>query len=307
MLRLVWTIAGVAALATVLTASGAAQTPPATLDGEFLTGVPQVTASCNVSGSSTISYTVTGLSGPSYPGTFVESGVATIGPQPVPLGEAAPVTSFSASFVINSGSIEVTGTKQLTEGGVIATNLGFCTDALRSFGVAATYEARIQTPDGTFADQGKAGAALNERPGSGEDPDFIEFFQSALPAPMPVSTEAGKVTGGGSLVGLDANFGFVVQRKVAGGPAGGQWQFVNHASGDIVHSVSITDLEVVGSTATYSGQCRNEAAPAGTPCSFRATVHDNGEGNASPSDTFSVAGTGFTGGTGAVRGNIQIH
>jgi hypothetical protein len=46
-----------------------------------------------------------------------------------------------------------------------------CTDALRSFGIATTYDARIRTPSGTFADRGQAGVALNER-GPGSPADF---------------------------------------------------------------------------------------------------------------------------------------
>jgi hypothetical protein len=272
----------------------------------LLTGVPLATESCDFSDTSTISYTVTGVSGPPYVGTYMESGVATLGPQPTP-GLPVPVLTFSASFVIDSAIGQVTGTKQLTQDIFIATGLGTCTEALKSFGVAATYDARIHTVDGTFADHGKAGVAFNDYDPFGPTDSFVEFFQSDLSAPTPVSTEAAKVTGGGSLVGAPANTGFVVQRKVSGGPLSGNWQFVNKTTGDIVHSISFTDLEVSGNTATFSGQCRNESAPDGTPCSFRVTVQDNGQGSSSPPDTFSVSGTGFTGASGSLNGNIEIH
>jgi len=181
-----------------------------------------------------------------------------------------------------------------------------CTDALRSFGIATTYDARIRTPSGTFADRGQAGVALNER-GPGSPADFNEFFQSDQPAPLPVPTEAAKVIGGGSLVGVDARFGFVVERKISDGPATGEWQFVNLASGDIVHSVAITSLAITGNTATFSGVCRNERAPEGTPCSFFVIVQDNGEDSQAMSDTYIVTGTGFVGAAGAVVGNVKIH
>lgn len=297
------------ALAVILAAatSAAAQTTPSTLTGELLTGVPQVTSNCDLGGTSTISYTISGVSGPPYAGTFMESGVATIGPQPNPNIEAVPVETFTASFVIDSPAGQVTGTKMLTQDIIIATGLGFCTEALKSFGIAATYMARIHTADGTFADDGKAGVAVNDFDPFGPPDNFVESFTSRLAAPTPVSTEAAKVTGGGSLVGSPANTGFVVQRKVTDGPVSGQWQFVNQATGDIVHSLSIADLEVTGNTAMFSGTCRNESAPEGTPCSFRVTVQDNGQGANSPPDTFSVAGTGFTGASGALDGNIEIH
>src|SRR5687768_11287340 len=113
---------------TFAASSAAAQAPP-TLSGEVLTGVPQVTSSCNVSANSTISYMVSGASTAPYPGTFTESGFATIGPQPSP-GQAVPVTSFSASFVIESDGTTITGTKHLTQDVFIATGLGFCNDFL---------------------------------------------------------------------------------------------------------------------------------------------------------------------------------
>jgi hypothetical protein len=108
-------------------------------------------------------------------------------------------------------------------------------------------------------------------------------------------------------VGVDARFGFVVERKISDGPATGEWQFVNLASGDIVHSVAITSLAITGNTATFSGVCRNERAPEGTPCSFFVIVQDNGEDSQAMSDTYIVTGTGFVGAAGAVVGNVKIH
>lgn len=294
-------------LAFVLLAalSHSASAQVVTLTGESLTGAPVVASSCDVNNNSTISFTVSGSSYGPYPGTFTETGVATIGPQSVS-GIAVPVTSFSASFVITSGSNEITGTKRLTQDVFIATGLGFCTGFLRSFGIATTYDARIRTPYGTFSDRGKASVALNE--GSNYSPsNFTESFTSDLPAPELVPTEAAKVTGGGSLIGVDASSGFVVQRKIAGGDITGEWQFVNRATGDIVHSIAITELIVSGNIATFSGFCRNERAPAGTLCSFRVTAQDNGEGSQAPPDTYSVVGQGFTGAAGAVNGNIKIR
>ena len=292
-------------LLAALSHPASAQVPP-TLTGESLTGVPAVTSSCDSYNNSTISFTVNGVSGAPYPGTFTEIGVATIGPQSVPGIAAVPVTSFSASFVITSGSNEITGTKRLTQDVLIATGLGFCTQFLRSFGIATTYDAQIRTSNGTFADRGKAGVALNE--GQNYSPsNFTEFFASDLQAPVLVPTEAAKVTGGGSLIGVDASSGFVVQRKITGGDITGEWQFVNRATGDIVHSIAITELTVSGNMATFSGLCRNERAPAGTMCWFWVTVQDNGEGSQATPDTYSVVGQGFTGAAGAVKGNIKIR
>ncbi len=135
---------------------------------------------------------------------------------------------------------------------------------------------------------------------------FYEPFYSDLGSPEPVPTEAAKVTGGGTLTSPASRFGFVVQRKVAGGTISGEWQYVNKVTGEIVHSIAFTDLAVAGNTATFSGYCRNESAP-GTPCMFTVTVQDNGEGANAPADTYSVTGVGFNGGSGAVTGNITVH
>ncbi len=190
---------------------GAAQTPPSTLTGESLTGQPQVTSNCNTAGDSTISYSVTGVAGPPYVGTFTETGVVTIGPQPLP-GFAVPATSFSATFVIDSPPNRVTGTKRLAPPGFLATGLGFCTDFLKSFGIEAFYDARIETPEGVFLDRGRTGVALNEPGLAGQPADFNEFFVSDLFQTIP-APPAAKVTGGGSIEGTSASTGFVVQRK----------------------------------------------------------------------------------------------
>ena len=295
-------------LLTALSHTASAQTP-STLYGENLTGAPVVTYNCIAVDRSTISFTVSGVTntGSPYPGTFIESGVATITPGSNSSNPKA-VTSFSSSFVITSGSNEITGTKQLTQDTIIATGLGFCDQFLRSFGIATTYDARIRTPYGTYADRGKALVALNE--GTNYSPsNFVSFFTSDLQAPVLVPTEAAKVTGGGSLVGVvgvEASSGFVIQRKIAGGDITGQWQFVNRTTGDIVHSIAITDLVVSGNMATFSGFCRNERAP-GASCSFKVTAQDKGQASLVLPDSYSVTGQGFTGASGALKGNVKIR
>ncbi len=176
----------VLAIAVAQPAAAQGSSPP-TLSGESLSGVPQVTFTCNLSATSTVSYTVSGMATGPYPGTFTETGTATLGPQPLP-GIAVPILTFQASLTITSGTDRITGTKSLFTGPQnLATNLGFCVPGfIRSFGVAATYSAQIVTPNGVFSDHGLAGAALNE--GSlFSVPNFVEFFVSSLPAPTPVS------------------------------------------------------------------------------------------------------------------------
>ena len=62
--------------------------------------------------------------------------------------------------------------------------------------------------------------------------------------PIPTNT-AGKVTGGGmsNVTGGIANFGFIVESNTSGAVSG-DLQYVNHASGAKVHSVSFSSLVI---------------------------------------------------------------
>jgi streptogramin lyase len=130
-----------------------------------------------------------------------------------------------------------------------------------------------------------------------------------IPQPAPANPPPGqaafqKVTGGGWIPADNtrATFGFNVQRKQSTDPVQGQLQYVNHANGDNVHSVQITDLQITRPTATFSGTCTNR----GAPCTFKVTVTDGG--SAGSADSFSITGTGITPASGTLRGgNIVIH
>jgi hypothetical protein len=274
-----------------------------TLYGESMAGTPQVTSNCNLTGTSTISYSVSGVATGPYPGTFTETGIATIGPQLVP-NQAVSITSFSATFVIESGLFRITGIKTLADIPTLATNLGTCVDFLKSFGTAATYDARISTPTGTFADNGRTNVAVND---FGTYTTFNEALYSDLFELQPVIEPIGKVTGGGSIGGTGARTGFVVERRDSGSLPKGQWEYLNKATGDIVHSTAISALGVSGNVAVFSGTCRNEALPAGTPCTFTVTVQDNGNGASGVPDLITVSGAGFTGASGSLSGNLVIH
>jgi hypothetical protein len=71
-------IAFAAAVCALLAPAAASALPP-TLTREFFGGTPTVTATCAASGSM-IFYSVSGVAVGPYPGTFTESGTATIGP-----------------------------------------------------------------------------------------------------------------------------------------------------------------------------------------------------------------------------------
>jgi hypothetical protein len=106
-----------------LALSGIATAAPAvpSLEGEtlVLTGAEfNRAATCDPSGSSTIPFHWTGFAFGPYPGTFIEDGVVTIGPQTsfgagrfgFALGE---VTQFDVQFRIDSPAGTVTGSKHL--------------------------------------------------------------------------------------------------------------------------------------------------------------------------------------------------
>ena len=184
----------------------AASTAPPVLSFEFLSGAPQITATCNPGGTSTITYFVTGVASGPYPGTFAEVGRFTIGPENAPrfiIGfQSGPVTSFDAAFAINSPVGKVTGVKTLV---IPSSVFGTCYDfsafvipggptisgTFREvcgcpFGLA--YQARITTPDGSqFVDSGQSGVLINQLnatvvAGSGSitpSNAFNEAFQSS--------------------------------------------------------------------------------------------------------------------------------
>lgn len=295
-------LAGTVVAAGIGVPTAAADVYP-TLYGESMTGTPQVTSKCDQTGPSTISYSVSGVATGPYPGTFTETGVATIGAQPIP-NQAVPITSFSATFVIDSGPFRITGIKTLSNTTTLATNLGTCVDFLKSFGAEATYDARVSTPTGTFADNGRTNVAVND---FGTFTTFNENLYSDLFQLQPVTEPSSKVTGGGSIGSTESRTGFVVERRDSGSTPRGQWEYLNKSTGDIVHSVAITDLVVIGNVAVFSGSCRNEALPAGTPCTFTVTVQDSGNGASGVPDTITVSGAGFTGAGGSLSGNLVIH
>jgi hypothetical protein len=186
--------------------AAAVVTPPLTLTGEFLSGAPTITATCNPGGTSTVSYVVTGVASGPYTGTFAEAGRFTIGPEVAPRFidgfQSGPVTSFNAIFAINSPAGRVVGAKQLIQP---STAFGTCYD-FTAFQVPGgptisgtfremcacpfglSYQARITLTDGSqFADSGISGVLINQLnatvvagPGSVQPSnDFNEAFQSS--------------------------------------------------------------------------------------------------------------------------------
>jgi Beta-propeller repeat len=136
--------------------------------------------------------------------------------------------------------------------------------------------------------------------GGDSDAFVTKIANIALPPP----TTAGKVTGGGTIgvAGGIGTFGFIVQAQTNGGPVSGDLQYVNHASGANVHSLTFTSLVIAAKTATFSGTCTKN----GAPCTFTVNVTDNGEPGVNDSFVISVDGGAPQGGT-LLSGNIQIQ
>ncbi|HYT08478.1 MAG TPA: SBBP repeat-containing protein, partial [Rugosimonospora sp.] len=137
--------------------------------------------------------------------------------------------------------------------------------------------------------------------GGGSTDAFVAKISEAVVPPPP---SVGKVTGGGTVdvTGGIANFGFIVQAQSSSGPIGGDLQYVNHASGAKIHSVTFSTFTLSGNTATFSGACTNN----GAPCTFNVTVQDNDQPPGPDSFVISIDGGSPEGGT-LSDGDIEIH
>ena len=203
---------------------------PPTLTGEtFLENfsgsqlTPRFEANCNPQGTSTFSFTVSGVAAGPYPGVFRESGIVRIGPQtlpdlpPVPGTEirssrgfnVGPVLSFEAHFEIDSLVGQVTGRKQLVV--ELPSNLGACVDFenvmtevgrvgsgfIRDARAVVSYEATIVTATGRFVDRGTSSVFMQDYRasfaggGGAASGVFLESFVSSLVATEPLLVPPG--------------------------------------------------------------------------------------------------------------------
>jgi hypothetical protein len=208
-------VAGLVACATGGTVS-AAPLPP-TLTGEIFTiGPPTVTASCNPSGTSTVTYAVSGVAIGPYPGTYSETGTVTIGAATLPRFvsgyEAGPITNANISFSIDSPTGQVRGTKVLPAPSTDA--FGFCYAPASGGGslvevcgcnLSLSYTATIDSGGSRYGDNGTAGLTLDQVQGTviGVPPalpdvlqqtnTFMESFVSSLLVPFLVCDENSQV------------------------------------------------------------------------------------------------------------------
>ena len=117
-----------------------------------------------------------------------------------------------------------------------------------------------------------------------------------------------KITGAGEVQVFNpdgtASFGFNVGRTVDGGAPSGSLNYYNPGRNLNVQSTSITSLDTVGKKATFTGNCTKN----GAPCTFTATIEDNGEpGRGIDRFTIAVSGEPVEGGAKPITsGNIQV-
>jgi hypothetical protein len=281
-----FTLAVCCAAALLAPGVAGAQTP-VNLTGEVLAGnAPNAAAAdvdCQPSGTSTVTYTVSGPAAGPYAGTFEESGSLTI--------VAGQVTSFEATFTIDAGTSQVVGTKTLRES-ISAVCLGVVDNVTVFFN--ANYEATITTPTGTLVDSGRAIVDANISDAGGA---LTEAFDSEGLVHTP-----GHVTGAGLIddpVHGHVLFGFTA--KSDGVTAKGKCAVATH--GTLVICQNVTLLMQLGTHVTFLGQARVN----GVLTDYRIDVDDLGEPGRDH-DLFGIQTTsGFTA-AGVLRaGNIQVH
>jgi hypothetical protein len=314
-LRRLWRAsAAVAAggLLSAMFAAAALATPPPTLTGEFFSGAPTVSATCNPAGTSMIAFSVSGAAFGPYPGTFTETAMSTIGPLTAPVFvngfQAGPVTSFDAFFTITSPTGQVTGTKQLQ---LPSTVFGLCYDLSpgvfrelipSSTGFGLHYDATIENSGAFYGDNGDAGVSLVDCEGAcGATADvFNEAFRSSLFSVFPIAMTGGKVTGGGQ-IGPDTTFGLTARSDASA--AKGECTVIDRTASTNVKCTDVTAYFETGDNVTIFG----DALVNGIATTYRIDVSDTAEPGAG-ADTFAIhTGVGYGAGGTLTQGNIQVH
>jgi hypothetical protein len=215
----------VAALAAALLAfaAPAASAAPPTLTGEqfYSYGSPSApfplptTYGCtdNPDGTADVSWRLASqptTSGP-YDGTFSERGQMHVGPPVAQDNPYRDVLSLGAEFTIESSAGQVSGTKRLTapvadSAVVLCSSNEFIVDTTGS-SLALAYSATITTPQGVFADRGRATHSFQDMgPNPAAFTELRESFTSSLQASeQQHSVLFGKRTPGASWSAMSAN------------------------------------------------------------------------------------------------------
>jgi hypothetical protein len=261
--------------------------------GSFETDV-----NCNPDGSGTITFFAEGIAVGPYPGTFTESGTAVIQP-------AGTTASIEASFTIVSGTTVINGTKtigtlpnMINQGGCFT----FDGNELIDIVTAVSYQARIDTVEGSFDDSG-LGRIDAEDASIAPDIDVNRFQESFVVSNgvVAVPTEA-HVTGGGwilSQTGGQVSFGFEASKNEQA--ARGTCTVIDHAADVSIRCLTVDTVVQTATHAYFEGQ----AEVNGEVEHYRIDVDDLGE--PSIGDTFKIETDSYTALGPLLGGNIQIH
>lgn len=291
--------------------------PPPTLTGEEFIATPEITATCNPDGTSTVTFTASGAATGPYPGTFTEVGTATIGPQTLSPGggqSLGTLLTFDSVFTIQSPLGEVTGTKTLAfpvTNPATEVAIGQCNtfqdvelvDVIDRFTIR--YEAQISTAEGDFGDRGLIPLVAVQRVRVLEDPVRITFstlfenFLSDLAATEPL-TSPGQATGGGQIA-PDVTFGFTAKSDKNG--VKGICTVIDRATNTTVKCFDATTYFQSGTRATFGGN----ATVNGVATTYKITVDDKADPGAG-ADTFTITtASGYTATGVLAQGNVQVH
>jgi len=302
---------GIAVLAEGALAQGTENLSGETFSAADIFGFPNgqisIIASCNPDGTSTFSYSASGNAFGPFPGTFIESGTVTMGPQFIAPGEGiafGDVLTFSASFTIDSPLGHVTGTKSLPvpgfHGGTCVTPApGSPFSGATLFLPTAAYAAQIQTTGaGTFSDSGNTTIEIGQACAIRCANSFLEFFTSTASLSTP-----GQATGGGQIMNTPTTSGVIFGFE-AFSDANGIRGHCN-VVGDATHvwCLDVTQYSQTASTASFSGNAEIN----GQPTTYRIDIQDNAESGIG-ADTFTITTVSGYGATGVLtQGNIQVH
>jgi hypothetical protein len=193
-----------------------AQTAQPTLTGEELyrygSTTPENLEFSGDCASDTVAFEFSGSALGPYPGTFIETGTATLGAVVAEFDSAGShyifreVTALDIQFEIQSPVGNVTGTKSLARGSFYFACITGLVTALNLYGDAGSgalldYDALIDAPTGEFRDNGTsnrfqvAAVSANSRPGG--EPNFIASeggFVSENTAAIPTGPTSVTVT-----------------------------------------------------------------------------------------------------------------
>jgi hypothetical protein len=159
-----------------ITAVSAAPAPTLLTGETFQPGTFTITGGSGCqpvdTGSSTFSFTASGVATGPVPGTYTEMGTFTTG---LDINVAATILTFDATFtIVNGGQTVATGTVTLANPQP-ATSFGYCFFAQPNVDAMLDYSARV----GNFQLQGQAEVAIGPAPNSPTQSTFQQTFESS--------------------------------------------------------------------------------------------------------------------------------